>query len=54
MSSVESITPIEVVRRVFERLNDRDADARCLPFGPMTQGRHDSREHRANPIQKDH
>jgi hypothetical protein len=27
---------------------------RCRPFGPMTRGRHDSREHRANPIQKDH
>jgi len=27
MSSVESITPTAVVRRIFERLNDRDADA---------------------------
>jgi DNA-binding transcriptional MerR regulator len=27
MSSVESITPTAVVRRVFERLNDRDVDA---------------------------
>lgn len=27
MSSVESITPTAVVRRVFERLNNRDAGA---------------------------
>jgi len=32
MSSVESITPTAVVRWVFERLNDRDADA-LPPFG---------------------
>ena len=53
MSSVGDITPIEVVRRVFERLNDRDADA-LPPFSSDDRGRHDSREHRANPIQKDH
>ncbi len=31
MSSVESATPTAVVLRIFERLNDRDADA-LLPF----------------------
>jgi len=36
MSSVESITPTAVVRRVFERLSDRDAAA-LRPFGPMTR-----------------
>ena len=30
MSSVESVTPTAVVRRIFERLNDRDADAMSL------------------------
>jgi len=53
MSSVESIAPAAVVRRVFERLNDRDADA-LPPFWSDDRGRRDSREHRANPVQKDH
>jgi limonene-1,2-epoxide hydrolase len=29
--AIESVTPTAVVRRAFERLNDRDADA-MLPF----------------------
>jgi len=32
MSSVESVTPTAVVQKIFERLNNRDADA-LLPFG---------------------
>jgi steroid delta-isomerase-like uncharacterized protein len=32
MSSVETATPTTVVQAIFERLNDRDADA-LLPFG---------------------
>jgi hypothetical protein len=53
MSSVESITPTAVVRRSSSD-STTVTPARCRPFGPMTRGRHDSREHRANPIQKDH
>jgi hypothetical protein len=36
MSSVESITPTAVVRRVLEQLNDRDADAlsSLWPYDP--------------------
>jgi hypothetical protein len=37
MSSVESITPTAVVRRVLEQLNDRDADA-LPPFWPDDPG----------------